>query len=547
MNKKIYLSGLFMSGLFILASCVDNNYDLDNIDTTSAIKVKDLIVPVNLETITLDQVFDIDDDPDNTITKFTYPDGTVVYAIKKEGSFDADPVFVDRINASEASIDALNIPVPSFLENQTFEIKDAITNYYYHISNVDSSVTGIKSLKMSEPMKINLQVESDGNAIDLDNVILSIPETFIAEYRGIDINGGMISVGSLKNGSLEEPIIVKQINFDDVDQTNGELNFEGEIGIVSATLSFNSTTATNLTARFTMSGFVVDQVSGSINYEIEAPEFESVSLDDLPDFLSESSTNLIISNPQIYLYFSNPVNAPVYSGLSIISEREWENSDYIINKSLEPFVNSLILAADINNLPLKSEYPNAVTQRVEELQNILAGNGLPSKINFALENTFVKGDIYDLQLGQDLSFYGNYTFFTPLALGAGSKIVYSDEEKDLFGDDVKDVKIESFQLTAYPKTNLPFAVILEASPLDKDGNVIKGSNGSEIKAYSSIPAYADGSSQLDLNFNESFKGLDGVKFSVTVDVQNDESLNPEQFIKLEKIRAKISGEYVTDF
>lgn len=45
-----------------LTACIDDNYDISDIDTTAEIKVNNLVVPVNLDEITLSNVFDLDDE-----------------------------------------------------------------------------------------------------------------------------------------------------------------------------------------------------------------------------------------------------------------------------------------------------------------------------------------------------------------------------------------------------------------------------------------------------------------------------------------------------
>ncbi len=45
--------------LLTLAGCIEEGYDLTDIDTTSRFMVNDLVIPVNLDAITLKSVIDI--------------------------------------------------------------------------------------------------------------------------------------------------------------------------------------------------------------------------------------------------------------------------------------------------------------------------------------------------------------------------------------------------------------------------------------------------------------------------------------------------------
>ena len=545
MKKTLYFTSLFIGGCIMVTSCVDDKYDLSDIDTESAIKFDGLVVPVNLESIYLDQVLKVDDDdPSNPIKIYIDTQGNSRYAIQKSDKFHANEVYIPEIEATKgASINSLPVPV-----NGT-SIQQAMVPYIYMIApgKVDDSIEKLYRFGMSEPMKIDLSFYYADNSknVDINNLVLSIPESFTAYYKGAEFTGGEIPVG-LNSGMLDEPIFVYAIDFgaDGIEPEgtpgNKGLTFEGMLGISSGTVESGSE---GLYAQFTMSPFTVNQISGSINYEVEAPTFDPVSLEDLPDFLRESDSNLIISNPQLYFYLGNPTGAPFHTSLSI---EPYGNNGSVIDIAMKPFESSIILAADPQELPLSNLYPEATIQPETGLRYILSGDGLPESINFNLSNTYLRGDVPNLVLGTYMNVEGEYTFFSPLALESSSTILYQKSETDFFGDDMKEVRVDQLRLTCYPSTNLPFDLTLTVYPLDKDGKRIK-ENGNEIKAEGTIKANANGSEQLDINFNQPFTGLDGVEYVVFAEFMDNEALSPEQYIKLDKIRATVSGEYVTDF
>lgn len=65
-----------------LTGCVDDKYDLKDIDTTSRVTVNNLTVPVNLESIKLDNVIDMDDN--ENIKTLTDANGNKYYALQEE-------------------------------------------------------------------------------------------------------------------------------------------------------------------------------------------------------------------------------------------------------------------------------------------------------------------------------------------------------------------------------------------------------------------------------------------------------------------------------
>ena len=541
----IYSSLILTGSMLLLTGCTDDKYDLSDIDTTTAIKLNNLVVPVNLESIYLDQVFKIDDDdPSNPLMVFTDNSGKRMFAIKIEGDFSADPVYLNELEAkSYASISSL--PLTTNGNN----INPGEVSYQYNIGagEVDNSIERIYRMGLSKPMAINLEMNyANSNSIpEISNLVLIIPESFTATYHGSEFSNGEVPV-TMVNGALDEPIYVYALDFGNgVEPTGSEGNkslvFEGKLGIKSGMVS---STSSGLTANFSMSPFTADQISGAINYGIEAPEFEEVSLEGLPDFLREGDSKLIISNPQIYLNFGNQTGAQFFSQLNI---NPMGNGGNAVSIPMEPFVQSLILAANVNDLALRNDFPDAILQQDNTggLQNVLYGEGLPERIDFSLTDTYLRGDVLNLSLGAEYQIYGNYAFFTPLAFEASSQIIYQDKETDFFGDDMEAVNVTQLQLSAYPTTNLPFEVELTVYPLDKDGNHIKDQNGNVVMASGIVEANANGSRLLDINLNQPFTGLDGVEYRVSAVVMNNESLSPDQFIKLDNIRARVTGEYVT--
>lgn len=62
MNFKFAARLLALAGLASLTSCVDDGYDLSDVDSTSRFTVEDLVVPINIDELTLKDVISFDDD-----------------------------------------------------------------------------------------------------------------------------------------------------------------------------------------------------------------------------------------------------------------------------------------------------------------------------------------------------------------------------------------------------------------------------------------------------------------------------------------------------
>ena len=84
MKKFRYQVVLPALSLIALSGCIDSDYDLSDINTESEIRVNNLVLPVNIDQLTLDDVISIDED-----SKIKVVDGK--YAVLVEGDFHSDP------------------------------------------------------------------------------------------------------------------------------------------------------------------------------------------------------------------------------------------------------------------------------------------------------------------------------------------------------------------------------------------------------------------------------------------------------------------------
>ena len=71
-KKKLFI--LLAAAGTMTVSCVDNNYKLSDLDTTVGVSVNNLTIPLNVDSLLLDQVLDLDED--GKVKKQVLPDGT---------------------------------------------------------------------------------------------------------------------------------------------------------------------------------------------------------------------------------------------------------------------------------------------------------------------------------------------------------------------------------------------------------------------------------------------------------------------------------------
>ncbi|MCH5230972.1 MAG: hypothetical protein J1F43_04170 [Muribaculaceae bacterium] len=524
MNRKHYFYPTIALGLLLMAtSCVDDKYDLSDIDTTTSIKLNELTVPVRLNTIMLDDVLDVEDS--EVLNVYQNSDGSRYYAIHKKGGFSADPIFIEMLRTTgAATVPAIELPGGN-VNNKT-------VTFSYLINNVDPSLDYLSYFGLWDQQYMEIKLSVSPANVGMTDVVVTIPEKFTAIYKGQEYSDGKVPV-TVSNGEMEQPIYVTSMLFSPALRPDNQssLDVTGEIGIASASLSGAAT------VNFYMSPFTANVVSGSLDHAVDSPAIAPVDLTDLPGFLKDGESNLVLQNPQLYMNFIYLNGAYYNTQLSIMPEGI---DTHPINNLPIRFNQTIVLAPDTQDLDL--DYSGATLQQVEDLKYILSGAGLPHSIGFSLDNTRVIGEVANLILGEDKEISGSYEFFSPLAFGEGAQIIYQKKEEDFFGGDMEYVNVELFRIQSDVKSELPLDVTLTLYPLDRDGNRIKGKNGQTVYASSTV---VPGNSKLDLKIEEPFEGLDGLEYVVATNNMNGVSLSPDQTLTLDNIKATVTGQYVT--
>ncbi|MDE5694280.1 MAG: hypothetical protein K2I09_10255, partial [Duncaniella sp.] len=129
-----------------LAGCIDDNYDLNDIDTTAEIKVNNLVIPVNLDEITLSNIFDLEEG--SVVQEI---DG--IYAVSVDGDFSSDAITVNAVTLSRPTIPPTTAdivllgdgsgsmtPVPGVEATFTYGITGFSTTFNYTTASVVKSI-----------------------------------------------------------------------------------------------------------------------------------------------------------------------------------------------------------------------------------------------------------------------------------------------------------------------------------------------------------------------------------------------------------------------
>lgn len=590
-TKHHLLAGLALLAPLALQSCLDSNYDLNDIDTTVRLKTTELTVPINLDVLTLDQVMEIEDDSE--IVKDIDPEtGKLVYAIKKDGTFDSDDITVapftvpsPNIEASEATLtlttENLNqLPVPSgtvgcyIVLPEDLEFKP----FSSKVTDVDKSIHAIKGLGVETTLTTTIKtigLEKFTNNMRFVNLILKFPAGLRASYtKGnatypIDANGYLdLSKTELSPTGNGELRIV--LDIDSIDATTGNLTFDygthtltfaDEIQIVQGTIAIKDVTPSSLPTDIqfilqpALSDIHAHSFSGTFAYDVEDFTIDPIDLSSLPDFLNQTGTKIWLENPQIYLSITNPLNpynVRFESGFQLTATKDGQENAYRPDNGQLIEITSTGKDATGNYLPNEivmaphkpSHYYEGYTNpdyiAFSGLKNLLAetGDGIPNFIKVDVLNpNMPMQEVNNFRLGETLDpVHGTYAFYAPLQLSEGSCIAYTDTIDGWNDEDVDALTFTKIVVEFDATTDLPYEVELSIAPITFDAV--------EITESSKVMLAANTTDQpVKLTIIGNVKHLDGLNIKAKVTSQRADAMSPDMKLYMKNSKITLTGYY----
>lgn len=571
MKRQSLVKGLLaLTVVSVMTGCVDDKYDLTDIDTTSRFTVDNLTVPVNLSEIKLKNVVNLDD---NDLIEKVVIDGKECYSIVKGGEIAKTEFSLNPIHVESPSLNPsiFNVPLPgggSTVSGEGVELPAInfpdipLQDYNFDMHNVDKALLELKNIKTSAPLQIEVALSipqgltGSNNYIAFQNLEIQLPWGLETNQEGYDQESGLLSISELpveSDGMARLKFAATGLDLLGQGKVEAqELNINGKVGIKKGQIKIivnDVTLPANLEIRadYSVSAFEVAYFSGKINYNMEGIDIAPIELNDLPDFLDSPETKLYIANPQILVNITNPVGKYNLVGKGKIILTSDFNGTPVDYSSGEFTINE-----EQTKLAFCTPKEGYSDVQFDALRDVLAnGNsGLPKNIEVKIDDINFAGDVTDFPLGDLGTAEGSYEFNAPLGFGKDSVVIYETTEGDWGSDDLEKVNIKVINLSAECTTNLPVGITLSIVPVDRNGNVIEVN---EDNAGFEVPAYADKSPvtlKIAAKNGGTISGFDGVKFRAIVDQRsenNTEALGPDQQIKLDNIRVTVDGYYETDF
>lgn len=470
-----------------------------------------------------------------------------------------DEVFAKyNISNKNRTVNAESDAVDKALRKLDYVHAETNLNLGIRLTNLANSIkVVIKDTRVQMPKGLDIEGK-DSKGKDIKNMYDK--KTGILNLGNVDLTSGKYDLAVKVNGFDPSygDIVFKPGNnapghfefSSTVNVANGEVDitkkdFQGEHTI------FDLPAEAEYSCTVEMSDIKVNSIDGIICYEIDEPQIDPVDISDLPDMLSDDGTSLILYDPQIYLSLNNPLaqdNVKARMGLQLTAIRD-NGGDNEVCRIDDEYVESakaqnVFCLAPAKPAQMYPGFEGAEWKSFKSLSNIAKGKGLPRRIAVdVLDPQIPEQAVKNFALGRDLeSVKGRYTLYAPLNLTEGSVIEYRDTIDGWYDDTMAKLTVYELKLDAKIISTIPLAATLNITPIDKDGKKISGIECNSIKV-------AEGTTPQEAHFvltsKNGMKDLDGLLVHAHIVKEGaEETLKPDDYIKIEEAKVTITGEYI---
>lgn len=577
----------------LLTSCIDDNYDLSDIDTTSEFKVDNLALPINLDPVVLSDIIKIKEGDE--LKEVTIGDNTF-YAVQRSGEFNSDGIYVNKF---EAGAEKMNDRTATFRlrgsssapgkrnassNELMYLISPVRENLEYDATDIDGSVRDLTVIYFDDTvLKLTISTNglSSGIQSRLTDVQLTVPKGLSIKNvkaggvnygpNAYDPDSGTLTLAEgfdLTNNQASIEITADGVSLAGYDGTftynptsdSGTFKLQSVFNIESANLRLTgdagalaSIQEVNFNVQYQLGSLMVNAILGSIEYDLSGTglDIDPINLSNMPTFLEDPETDLRLSNPQVYLQLKNPIGQyglKYQSSLNILVQRDGQPDlkfpSPLVKVPATIGMYNFVLAPypeKISSIP--AEFASDIEKLTyENLGNILSGNGLPNSLDIQLVNPMIPEQqlTSPFRLGTSIEgMEGSYMFLAPLSLAEDSQIVKVVD--GWWSEDLSDLNIDLLSITTNVTNEVSTSVILNVYAIDRNGEPISTVGSLELPENAVNQPIEIKLMGLD---GKPFNNLDGVKIYVMAGENEGQPLAPSQSITLDNIKARVTGNYI---
>lgn len=584
-RKCRLLPAMTLLGGLALASCVNSDYDFNEVDATMGFGGEGLELPgSSTDTIKLADVLDLGDDDCVKVR----PNGDYVFeqvgdnvepaqpeiapisvTQRQSVSYDID-INVEPATRSAGDARAVTVVLSADGDMQSFE----------YDGDKPAEVVGLDYAETDANLSFSLHFPAGLSSVvaSLDEISIQMPSFMelsdVSANIGADgswsIDGSRIVFSNITTSrDLTVSARVSRLRFGVSDEL-GSLGIEGDKIVLDgrvhvsmnsvATVSGGSIEGLTASSDFAIDDMQITSVTGRFDPEIDLDNLGDVEITGVPDFLTDGNVRVDLYNPQILLTLNSDLNMGGFVGGTLTS---WKDGQPIASVTVPEMA---VRAGGMTEMCICRNGEGIegydVVQVVPELSTLI--ETIPDRITFEGTARADRNQTCEFELGHRYTVQPAYLVEAPIAFAENAQIVYKDTI-DEWHEDIEDFELSDnsyITFTANIENRVPAYLTLSAYAIDVDGQRM-GDDEIKVEVSNTVIASADGetSSETPLtirvsqNDGRALSRLDGLVFDVTASA-SDGGANPvegmtlnseKHFLIARDIKIKLVGTLIGDF
>lgn len=584
-RKCRLLPAMTLLGGLALASCVNSDYDFNEVDATMGFGGEGLELPgSSTDTIKLADVLDLGDDDCVKVR----PNGDYVFeqvgdnvepaqpeiapisvTQRQSVSYDID-INVEPATRSAGDARAVTVVLSADGDMQSFE----------YDGDKPAEVVGLDYAETDANLSFSLHFPAGLSSVvaSLDEISIQMPSFMelsdVSANIGADgswsIDGSRIVFSNITTSrDLTVSARVSRLRFGVSDEL-GSLGIEGDKIVLDgrvhvsmnsvATVSGGSIEGLTASSDFAIDDMQITSVTGRFDPEIDLDNLGDVEITGVPDFLTDGNVRVDLYNPQILLTLNSDLNMGGFVGGTLTS---WKDGQPIASVTVPEMA---VRAGGMTEMCICRNGEGIegydVVQVVPELSTLI--ETIPDRITFEGTARADRNQTCEFELGHRYTVQPAYRVEAPIAFAENAQIVYKDTI-DEWHEDIEDFELSDnsyITFTANIENRVPAYLSLSAYAIDVDGQRM-GDDEIKVEVSNTVIASADGetSSETPLtirvsqNDGRALSRLDGLVFDVTASA-SDGGANPvegmtlnseKHFLIARDIKIKLVGTLIGDF
>lgn len=559
-------------------ACVDDSYDLNNVDMTVTVGGNLTLPASNTDVITLKKIFDLDD---NSIIQ---ADENGNYSLIKSGNPTHTTVQVSPVNIDGSDIQIekadcrLNFPYePSVAGAMATEQPfHEVTSFNISKNDVTADLVQLNNAYFTMDSQLLLSLTDDTNVEELvirkgfqmifpEYMTLATTDTDICEIRDSHILTFTTDVPVSRTSGQSFDLRIAYMDFSGhPDQglvspgnfsISDQITVDGEATISTASFDGGNSVSLSLVSGIEIRNISLTQVNAVVNPQVSL-SIDPITIDNLPDFLQDDEVRIHMTDPRILFKVTNESPADINfmgtmtgikngTAISTVSlGSDTDNSGRIlIPAHATDYVICIHQSADATGIQADSY----VT--VPNLNDII--EQIPDEIRIEdITATAIQQPV-DIEIGKDFQVDSRYEFNAPLQFNEGSRIIYRDT-MDGWAGDIEKLDMSQAEITLEALNKIPLDMTMTVEAIDKQGQPLTDVTAEVTGTIAAGNGDSETSSALTIRLkseNGGLKKLDGLSYRVEAAASSAAqgiTLNENQTLQLTNIVLKVTDGITID-